>query len=797
MLNLRSRPLVSLSFFAWRVAALIVVAWLGRASSGFAQELRQAKDVDGLFFTIQVGSFRSPSLPPSMAHLSQDIIHKKIPNNLNRFSVGVYRDMNTARRERDLLIEDGFNEAFIIAYENDRRVSLKDVRDRALKSNQNTVANVDLEQVYTIEVMDVFENEILDYSPINNKRDIREAVSLLTPDPNKIDLDTFLDPSKSKTPIGLNLSSYYANNLENGFSNYEDIFYTERINFGLEWNLLRDGLLEGKIQRQRFDNLNEIQAIETKRELREQFIRDQHNLITYLFHAEKERVLANQLQLRNRQVTIAEILFSSRKLTWDELISIRADRDRTKDEMESTSNFIVALQPMLGINDGLEQLIQANGLPLLSVDPNQLLRDSGLISDFEHIQSLKQANLDLQQGVMQSISLKPFANYNLTQDLNSNNQNFATVGIALKVPIAGQHSQLSAESIGLRIEDEKTNARVKGELIQHYLHYLELMEQVRSVQIARALTEEKLRKEIIRYQLESSSFSGLNGIDLLIQLDHHTSELLELQMRMYQVLLQMSLYRNDRLESYCQVEDLNQYGKRFREPRKSSLSDDFFFEHDNLFIIHYIQSNEIVEIACEVSRLESPKWSSFIEMCHSNRLKVTAIYDDKTFLDKGDSEDVLSRASLYRSMGFDGITLLTSPHNYSDFEGRADFYLGNYSKVVSDLRMALSDSDFSIETEVSTTYPENWQKIMLERSDYCTVNIDLFEQPDRTKNKIENSLFTNSTECNIALSAHSFPNRLFMEKYIESLQLGNERYPITIEGLDELYSLDYNASFGE
>ena len=102
----------------------------------FSQEATPVEEVDGLFYTVQIGTFSSPETPESIVELS-DVYFEKIDDTRYRYLVGVFREMEFARTKQEELINQGFKGAFVIAYENGDRISLRVLRERMVQKDES------------------------------------------------------------------------------------------------------------------------------------------------------------------------------------------------------------------------------------------------------------------------------------------------------------------------------------------------------------------------------------------------------------------------------------------------------------------------------------------------------------------------------------------------------------------------------------------------------------------------------------------------------------------------------------
>ena len=91
--------------------------------------------VGGVFYSVQLGIFRSPRLSADLYGISP-LLTEKLNNGLLRYSTGVYRDYSSAETKKINVRNKGIKDAFIIAYNGTKKVSTKEAK--ALTAVENT-----------------------------------------------------------------------------------------------------------------------------------------------------------------------------------------------------------------------------------------------------------------------------------------------------------------------------------------------------------------------------------------------------------------------------------------------------------------------------------------------------------------------------------------------------------------------------------------------------------------------------------------------------------------------------------
>ena len=113
-----------------------VIAPTANLSTSSDQDIAPATSVNtikGVFFSVQVGAFSKPLANDNELNVSPLVLNRY--NGLYKYSTGIFNSIEDAGRKKASLIEQGIVDAFIIAYNDGRTISL----DQATSSNPNRV----------------------------------------------------------------------------------------------------------------------------------------------------------------------------------------------------------------------------------------------------------------------------------------------------------------------------------------------------------------------------------------------------------------------------------------------------------------------------------------------------------------------------------------------------------------------------------------------------------------------------------------------------------------------------------
>jgi hypothetical protein len=89
-------------------------------------------EVKGVFYTVQVGVYSNPVSNGKLFGL-QPLNTEKLPNNTLRYTTGQYSDLKTANEAKQRIVQLGIKDAFVVAYDNGKRIPLLDAKPGAIK----------------------------------------------------------------------------------------------------------------------------------------------------------------------------------------------------------------------------------------------------------------------------------------------------------------------------------------------------------------------------------------------------------------------------------------------------------------------------------------------------------------------------------------------------------------------------------------------------------------------------------------------------------------------------------------
>lgn len=804
-------------------------------SKVMSQEPRPVTDVEGLFYTVQLGNFSSDEPDESILQLS-DLLIEELLTGEYRFSTGVYRQISEARSRKNSLINEGFTGVFVIAYENGERISLRVLRERVVEEQEENeelkmpvfissdepvpsaeeqkinfdfkVSDGNLLSEAAREVSDLFENQILEYRSKPDKVDKEEVEYLFALNFDTLSqfhFDSILAVEKARrlrNDWGLTFATWYIYNLEPGFGPIEEVFYEQRLNLTVQMDILRNGYLANKIQAQKVEKELEIQSLLNKQEKERDRYEDLYNYIIYVFNDDKVKLVEERLKLLKKRKLILEMLYTGKAKSWEDLIDTRSHISRTKSMLDKWSNYNTLLRNEILYANDLNLGFRASELPVLEIIPDSLFGSDQNIRDSIgwKIAELRSDIVDLDNGRAKDVSLRPFARYSIVgDDGEAIDRTFPSVGVALNIPINWRKRKYMVNA-QKDVYTNRTNKKHKNdnhELLNYYYEYEYKSEQLQEYYHRMSKVEERLRKQIIMYQYNDPNFSPLNSIQYMDEIYALKTEMVDIKQTMYLGLLKMMEYLESRSPlDFSKVIDPEEELKKYPQKRDFYMWSNFFYAHDNLFLIHYLKLNEVNTLFLSLGpEIKEDKVRDFVKLANRFNIDLHGMIGNNGMAIDVNPQIIEEYVERFHQLGFKGIHYDIEPQTFPDWDENKELYVNNLIETYRLSKLLCEQFGLKLSASIPTYYPSEMLGDIYNNLD--KVYLMAYERPDIEfiQRKTREEYLTNKSKTVLSLRTKDFNNRLIMEKFIEAVTEVMNINHIAIHDLGTLYDLDYDSSF--
>lgn len=815
--------------------AVILLTITAQVNIAEAQEPRPIRDVEGLFYTVQLGNFSNPEPGEQISSLS-DLLVEELITGEYRFSTGVYREISDARNRKGQLETEGFTGVFVIAYEDGERISLRALRERVLDEQKqeedfqmpvfissDEPAPTEIEQQISFdfqisdgnilsetarEVSDLFENQILEYRrtrDVVKEDEVQFLFGVQFDTLQQFQYDSIFAVEKAKrlrNDWGLSFSTWYIYNLQPGIGPIEEVFYDQRLNVTLQMDVLRGGYLDNKKKAEAIEKKLEIESLMNKQERERDRYEDLYNYIIYVFNDDKVKLVEERLKLLKKKKLIMEMLYTGKARSWEDLIDTRSHISRTQNMLDKWKNYNSLLREEVLKDYDLNLGFRASELPVLDIIPDSLFGSDQNVRDSigYKIADLKSEIVDLESGRAKDVSLRPFARYSFVIDDGPiGNRTFPSVGVSLNVPInwRKRENMVAARKDVYANQTHKKHRNDNHQLLNYYYEYEYKREQLQEFYHRMSKVEERLRKQIIMYQYNDPNFSPLNSIQYMDEIYAIKTEVVDIKQTMYLRLLKMMEYlESESPLDFSEIIDPEDELKKYNQKRDFYMWSKFFYAHDNLFLIHYLKVNEVNKLFLSLGpQVNEEKVRDFIKLANRFNVEVHGMVGNNGMAIDVVPQLIEEYVEQFHQFGFKGIHYDIEPQTFPDWDENKELYVNNLIETYRLTKILCEQYGLFQSASIPTYYPEQALPAIYENLD--KVYLMAYERPEIEfiKRKTREEYLTNKDKTVLSLRTKDFENRLIMEKFIEAITEVLNIDHIAIHDLGTLYDLDYDSSF--
>jgi hypothetical protein len=556
----------------------------------------------------------------------------------------------------------------------------------------------------------------------------------------------------------------------------ESILYQRRYQVGLEWDILKDGYLDKRL---------ELKSIPAQKAYYEYVEHYQNSIVDfgpkmneclYFFNRRKIQLLEQRKALLTQQVKSAYKLLALKKITRENVLQIQTRIAETQGMFNIYSSYNINLTP------GHDSLFYALDAPLFDLNYSFFFDQlqNGMVAD--SIVSLLKTASESQRKWYNDIGLKAYGRYNYYDLLNtasSNSRAFFSVGVTARVPLPfttkEQKSVDQANLLRREHELKKQQSDKRLDILNEAYEFRYQLKQYVIFHQKKILQLEALRRERVKSRLSDADFNPQHGIELLDNILQIDIEMLDLKQNLYLRLLRIHDKQSEvaikdmivpmELPNFIDIEDQTEKGMYVWSKA---------FADENIhFIEEYLIYNSIDRIYLAVTEEDSARTKK-IELAKSlteHGIQVELMVGKNKLISSSTiAEEIAKLIKDFPKDSYTSIHLDIEPHTLPEYKKNKYELLDLLVQRVKEMKVYCKANDLKLSIDIPLHYPDTIVYQLIEIVDrihfMCYENV----KADYLIRKL--SLFkASASKLSVALRAEDFANRVEIEKLSQEIRL--------------------------
>ncbi len=604
-----------------------------------------------------------------------------------------------------------------------------------------------------------------------------------------------------KADIGLDFYSSAVYNFEPGITDTEDLFYRSRINAGLDWQILKSGLVGNKRKIRELELQNQINTLTTLQSKRETQYVYLYNYIIYLFNKRQLDYVRQRIEIIDNFLEISGQMYLVRATRWEDIVGLRNRKETLENIQRNLSKYNEGFeQTYAGL--GFNRDVNVDRLPLIELDAKRIFQGVEVDSLDNRLNALLKEQLDHKYNRNRDLSLRAFARYNLYDDGDFTTEGirtYSSVGATFTAPLfQNKNNQQIAEKELAVIQSEKARRQqeVNNSLLNQYYEYEYVFKSYMEFFGNKGVVLERLRRELTKDDMNDRSFSPLNAIHQIDQIYAIETDLLDIKQNLYLKILR--IYTDMGLENSTQIGDeviLDGFFDKVVGERSLYVWSKGFERFSIQFLSNYIANNDFRKIYLSPGTEKNDKIDEFLQLEKLQSVTTYRLIGENSYARDGNSEGLLNIVEQVNASDYNGIQLDIEPQTFDDWDTKKDEYLNNLVNVTRAAREAL-DSTKAISISIPNHFPEATIEALAALVDEIVVMS--YERPelDFVIRKLEEERRLAGDKLVVAFRTKDFRDRVVMEEFILEFIQKTGIENIAIHDLDNLISLDQKTISG-
>ncbi len=600
-----------------------------------------------------------------------------------------------------------------------------------------------------------------------------------------------LKSSIYKRDIGLDFNSSLVNNQQIDIVNLDDnLPFKSRIQSGIEWNLLKNGLLQNRKEAKKTLIEQKINHQLNNNYSDKNSFLESYNKIIQLFNEEKILLLNNRLKMLSTLNGSLSRLYLSNTIKQDEWLEIQQ-------RLAENKSLIQIYQPYNSLHKASNTKSNIN-FPIFDINEQELMKYQNSLQKDSLEFYFKQIN-KLSDNWLNTVNFSPYTRYNYYNLMNGSSSSyraFFSVGANLSIPLDFNRSKLKT------LHELETKQKIQSIENQHQFYYEELandlyeyrynLYQLTSIYYKRKIIEDAISIETIKRELNPANYSPIKACKLIDDLYRIDLELIELNQNLYLKLLKIH-----------KKNDIIPMDKLIKPFNFSSLSPNDSINKKSIYIwsktfkayssdilIQYIKTNQLNNVVLSIQEDSIDNQNQFCRILSENNIGVEImIGNNKAFSEKDFQQFLNTKLSKVDFKSINGIHLDIEPHTFTDWKDKKSEYLAKYNELVKQASSYAKEKNLKLAISIPLTYPEEVVNELFKNVDLIYFMAYENVKEDYLSRKLI-SFEKDKEKIVVAFRTEDFENRGAMDQFIATFQSKYNFEKIAIHDLGRLILLD-------
>lgn len=598
---------------------------------------------------------------------------------------------------------------------------------------------------------------------------------------------------KLKRNAGLEFNSNYLQNFETG-AGEEDIIYRQRIQAGIDWNILKGGLFENTNKAKQAELQMAINNLNARQDKKQQEISARHAQVIYKFNIEKIRLLKKRKEILDEKTDLINSLHDLKEITNLEFIHFKQSLIDIKSALDIYENFNIIFKEQFTTDSS-----EAFTLPLIDFDFASFLKDYAALGALEDsILKLSIKALELQQSVNHKMNLKASLRYNYYDAFYSETaRNFMSAGLSFSIPIGGgDGKQLTAAKTEM-IKHKLTsgNREQLAEMMSNFYEFRFKLKQYLDLYEKNAEWAELLRIERVRMQYTDAEFNPVKSLKLLDEFLDQRIELLDVKQQLYLKLIQLNKYNpTANMQDYISLVELDSLEQN---AMKFSFSKSVYvwahaFENNNInFVSEFLIKNDVDNAIISAGN-DLVKALGRMDTLAKSNISSELLIGDNSIIGKTPAQLQEYFNALFTYTGkpkFNALHLDVEPHTFDDWQQNKTNYYRKYRTMLQVAYKICEQKKIKLNVSVPVNYDLS---LIQDIEDYCNrIYVMAYEnrKTDYVTRKLKENFAPVKDKVVIVLRTEDFSSSTDMNQYMKIIADKTDINKFAIHDLTRLIKL--------